>query len=193
MQLLPRREPSGYAGAAVEVLESLDGRLPVRREASIVPYRETPPSPLFERNGHRPSQTVTAPSSIANGQGQGQGWTSTHQPLKPSDTDEKGHGRIIDGISPTIVRRKHIFLRRERWKALQEARGEGMSLRSIERNLGIHKAITKKYLGMVGEQIQDREIGTRPQPLESPFTRGIRASAHLASGCCCRTWRPLFP
>ena len=157
MQLLPSRERSGYAGAAVEVLESLDGRLPVRHVASIVPSREAPPSPLFVRNGHRPSQSVTTPSSI--GSGQGQGWTSTHQPLKPSDTDETGHSGIIDGISPAGISpatatRKHTFLRRERWKTLQEARGEGMSLRSIEGNLGIHKAITKKYLGMVGEQIQ---------------------------------------
>ena len=37
LQLLPGRERLSYAGAAVEVLEGLDGRLSVRHEGRIVP------------------------------------------------------------------------------------------------------------------------------------------------------------
>ena len=35
---------------------------------------------------------------------------------------------------------------RERWKALQKARRKGMSLRAIERELGIHRSTVRSYL-----------------------------------------------
>ena len=40
LQLLPGRERPSYAGAAVEVLEELDGRLSVRHEGRIIPTQE---------------------------------------------------------------------------------------------------------------------------------------------------------
>ena len=42
--------------------------------------------------------------------------------------------------------RKPTLLERERWKAIQKARRKGMSLRAIERALGIHRATVRKYL-----------------------------------------------
>ena len=35
---------------------------------------------------------------------------------------------------------------RERWKAVQKARRKGMSLRAIERELGIHRSTVRSYL-----------------------------------------------
>ena len=61
LQLLPGRERHSYAGAAVEVLEGLDGRLSVRPEGRIVPAHEAPPSPVFLRNGHGRSTPVPHP------------------------------------------------------------------------------------------------------------------------------------
>ena len=46
--------------------------------------------------------------------------------------------------------RKPTFLQRERWKAIQKARRKGMSLRAIERELGIHRSTIKKYLEVEG-------------------------------------------
>ena len=43
IQLLPGAERPSYAGAAVEVLEGLDGRLSVRHEGRILPAQEAPP------------------------------------------------------------------------------------------------------------------------------------------------------
>ena len=43
LQLLPGRERPSYAGAAVEVLEGLDGRLSVRHEGRILATQEAPP------------------------------------------------------------------------------------------------------------------------------------------------------
>ena len=42
--------------------------------------------------------------------------------------------------------RKPTFLQKERWKAIQKARRKGMSLRAIEREMGIHRGAIKKYL-----------------------------------------------
>ena len=51
-QLMSRPERPSYAGAAVEVLEGLDGRLSVRHEGRILAAQEAPSSPVFLRNGH---------------------------------------------------------------------------------------------------------------------------------------------
>ena len=52
IQLLPGAERPSYAGAAVEVLEGLDGRLSVRHEGRILPAQEAPPV-RYSRNGAR--------------------------------------------------------------------------------------------------------------------------------------------
>ena len=52
LQLLTGPERPSYAGAALEVLKGLDGRLSVRHEGSILAAQEVPPSPVFLRNGH---------------------------------------------------------------------------------------------------------------------------------------------
>ena len=77
LQLLPGTEHPSYAGAAVEILEGLDGRLPVRHEGCIVPAQEAPPSPVFLRNGHRLSATVPVAPSGTNGLGAGL-WREGH-------------------------------------------------------------------------------------------------------------------
>ena len=46
LQLLPGPERPSYAGAAVDVLEGLDGQLSVRHEGRIVPAQGAPPSPV---------------------------------------------------------------------------------------------------------------------------------------------------
>ena len=62
---------------------------------------------------------------------------------------------IIDGVAPSgksgaASSCKSAFLQRERWKAIQKARRKGMSLRAIERELGIHRSRIKKYLDAAG-------------------------------------------
>ena len=74
LQLLPGPERPSYAGAAVEVLESLDGRLSVRHEGCIIPAQEAPPGPVFLRNRHGRSKPVSVPPSRAHGLGER--WTA---------------------------------------------------------------------------------------------------------------------
>ena len=153
LQLLPERERPSYAGAAVEVLQGLAGRLSVRHEGRIISSQEAPPSPVFLRNGHGGSESVPVRSSSANGLGEH--WISTLEPLGSRAQDENGGGLITDGAatpgSPAAApTRKPTFLQKERWKAIQKARRKGMSLRAIERELGIHRATIKKYTDAEG-------------------------------------------
>ena len=153
LQLLPGPERPSYAGAAVEVLEGLDGRLTVRHEGHIIAAQEAPPSPVLLRNGHGRSPTAPVLPSGANGLGEH--WTATLEPLDSRATDENGDAMITDGVASAdqpkaTSARKPTFLQRERWKAIQKARRKGISLRAIERELGIHRSTTRKYLDAEG-------------------------------------------
>ena len=153
IQLLPGAERPSYAGAAVEVLEGLDGRLSVRHEGRILPAQEAPPSPVSLRNGHQNSAAVPVVPSGANGLGER--WTAALQPLDSGAEDEEDQAAITDSAVPAgkpkaASPRKPAFLERERWKAIQKARRKGMSLRAIERELGIHRATVRKYLDADG-------------------------------------------
>ncbi len=64
---------------------------------------------------------------------------------------------------PNFSPNKPTFLQRERWKAIQKAKAKGMSLRAIERELGIHRATIKKYLDAEGPQMRQ----TRASPATS--------------------------
>ena len=152
----------------MEILEGLDGRLSVRHEGRIVPAQEAPPSPLFLRNGHRLSATVpVAPSGI---NGLGERWTAALKPLDSRAEDEQDQGTITGsaaaaGKPKAASARKPTFLQRERWKAIQKARGKGMSLRAIERELGIHRATIKRYMDTESPPTrQSRAAPTTPSP-----------------------------
>ena len=148
LQLLPKTERPSYAGAAEEVLESLDGQLSVRHEGRIVPAQEAPPSPVFLRNGHGPSDAAPVPSSGTHGSSKR--WPMALEPLCSRAEDERDQGTVTDcaataGKPKTVSPGKPTFLQKERWKAIQKARRKGMSLRAIERDLGIHRGTVRKY------------------------------------------------
>ena len=165
IQLLPGAERPSYAGAAVEVLEGLDGRLSVRHEGRILPAQEAPPSPVFLRNGHQNSAAVPVAPSSANDLGER--WTAALQPLDSRAEDEEDQAAITDSAVPAgkpkaASPRKPTFLERERWKAIQKARRKGMSLRAIERELGIHRATVRKYLDADGPPTRRPWAGPTP-------------------------------
>ncbi len=153
LQLLPEPERPSYAGAVVEVLEGLDGRLRVRHEGRIINAQEAPPSPAFLRNGH--GDSATPPASPAGANHSDQRWATTLKSLDSRTADEEHQAGITGGASAaltpaTVPPRKPTFLQKERWKAIQKAMRNGMSLRAIERELGIHRATIKKYMDADG-------------------------------------------
>ena len=42
--------------------------------------------------------------------------------------------------------RKPTFLQRERWKAVQQAKKRGLSIRAMARELGIHRHTARRYI-----------------------------------------------
>ena len=149
LQLLPAPERPSYAGATVEVLEGLDGQLKVRHEGRIIAAQEAPPSPVSLRNGHGRSASVTVPTSGVDGLGER--WIETLEPLHSRSEDGNGRSMMIDNVASAskpaaASARKATFLQKERWKAIRKARRKGMSLRAIERELGIHRSTIKKYV-----------------------------------------------
>ena len=148
LQLLPAPERPSYAGATVEVLEGLDGQLSVRHEGYIVAAQEAPPGPVSLRNGHPPSADPPVASIGMNHWDER--WTAHLMPLISSQEPEAGEVGVTNGepAAPplTVTPRKPTFLQKERWKAVQKAQRKGMSLRAIERELGIHRSTIRNYL-----------------------------------------------
>ena len=162
LQLLPGPERPSYAGAALEVLEGLDGRLSVRHERRIPASQEAPPSPVFLRNGHQRSAPVPVPTSGAHGLGER--WAATLEPLDTRAAEEKDQGAITGrgataGKPKATSPRRPTFLQKERWKAIQKAKRRGMSLRAIEGELGIHRATIKKYQDAEGPPTRQDQAG----------------------------------
>ena len=97
LQLLPEPERPSYAGAAVEVLEGLNGRLSVRHEGRILAAQEAPPSPVFLRNGHGHSASVPVPTYGAHGLGER--WIETLEPLHSRAEDVNDPSMVIDDVA----------------------------------------------------------------------------------------------
>ncbi len=157
LQLLPAPERPSYAGATVEVLEGLDGQLSVRHEGRIIATQEAPPGPASLRNGHLPSEYPPVASIGVNHWDER--WTAHLMPLISSQEPEADESGGTDGdpaaVPPlTVVPRKPTFLQKERWKAVQKARRKGMSLRAIERELGIHRSTIRNYLEAGGPPLR---------------------------------------
>ncbi len=138
------------------------GRLSVRHEGRIIAAQAAPVSPVFLRNGHGRSASGTVPPSGVGGLGER--WIETLEPLHSRSEDDNDPSMIIDdvviaGKPAATSARRPTFLQadfpseesqKERWKAIQKARRKGMSLRSIEREMGIHRGTIKKYLEAEG-------------------------------------------
>ena len=150
LQLLPSQQRRSYAGASVVVLEGLDGRLSLQHEGRIIASQEAPPSPssLRSRNGTSPSAAIPTPDpepaskpSVADLDLLG---------TKP-DQEEGAHTEAIDDTEVARLRvvaspRRPTFLQQERWKAVQQAKLQGMSIRRMARELGIHRDAVRRYI-----------------------------------------------
>ena len=134
LQLLPGPERPSYAGAALEVLEGL--------------YQRSAPVPVPTSGAH----------------GLGERWAATLEPLDTRAAEEKDQGAITGrgataGKPKATSPRRPTFLQKERWKAIQKAKRRGMSLRAIERELGIHRATIKKYQDAEGPPTRQDQVG----------------------------------
>ena len=148
LELLPSQRRRSYAGAVVMVLEGLDGRLSLQHEGRIIASQEAPPSPasLRSRNETSPAATIPTPQlaskpSVA---------ALDLLRAKPSQEEYARAAAIDDpdvsGLRVVASPRRPTFLQQERWKAVQQAKLQGMSIRRIARELGIHRDTVRRYI-----------------------------------------------
>ena len=150
LQLLPTQQRRSYAGAVVVVLEGLDGRLSLQHEGRIIASQEAPPSPASLRSPNETSPAATIRPSdpeLAS--------KPSVEALDPPGTkpDQEGgaHAAAIDdpevaGLRVVASPRRPTFLQQERWKAVQQAKLQGMSIRRMARELGIHRDTVRRYI-----------------------------------------------
>ena len=67
------------------------------------------------------------------------------------DQEVHAHAAAIDDPDVAWLRviaspRKPTFLQQERWKAVQQAKLQGMSIRRMARDLGIHRETVRRYI-----------------------------------------------
>ena len=147
LQLLPGTDRPSYAGAAVNVLEGLDGRLEVQHEERIVVLTGGATTSECPSGLRRESPIINQPTN-----GLGTEWATklatldanhdAEHPIATSGRD--GAGRVCK--TATQRRRKPTPLQTARWKAVQKAKRKGLSMRGIARELGIHRDTVKKYM-----------------------------------------------
>ena len=140
LQLLPDTDRPSYAGAAVDVLEGLDGHLAVQREGRVIPSQEAPPRPSVLRGFA--GRAVHTPTLHPPNNGLGRRWTArlaaldaTRDAEKPVATSGRnGAGRVRKAA--TRRHRKPTPLQTARWKAVQRAKRKGLSIRGVAPRAG---------------------------------------------------------
>ena len=153
LQLLPSMERPSYAGVQVEVQERLDGNLVVRYQDRTIPTQEAPPRPgvLRTLNGAHGLNLDRLVKSVSRVQAHQRERLAAFEAIAV-----EGEQVIADDIArnrangvrkpPAAPRRKPTPRQRARWKAIKEAKRQGLSLRAIARELGIHRETVRKYV-----------------------------------------------
>ena len=170
LQLLPGKERPSYAGTQVEVLEHTDGRLQVRHEGEIIPSQSAPPRPGALRASHGALAPTPEIGRIVKRLGNHR----ISQPqfrelanLEPAPVFDDPHVENHHCEPPT--RRELTPRQLALWKAVQQAKAQGLSLRAISRQLGVHRNTVRKY------------ARSPTQPTNRPINRGACRSHQPAT------------
>ena len=131
------------------VLEGLDGRLSLQHEGRIIASQEAQPSPGALRSGlgDSPFDAVRPPGLEDRNAPR----DTTSEPLSAEIAAAMNGGPSADDddmveMTVSASPRKPTFLQRERWKAVQEAKRRGLSIRAMARELGIHRHTIRRYI-----------------------------------------------
>ena len=149
LQLLPSAERPSYAGVQVEVLEHPDGRLQVRHEGEIIPSQSAPPRPGALRASHGALAPTPEISRIVKRLGNHRLSQPQLRNLANLDPDPiaEDDDQVANSECETQVPEKRPLSPRQLalWRAVQEAKVQGISLREIARQLGISRNTVRKY------------------------------------------------
>ena len=149
LQLLPGGQRHSYAGATVLVLHSLDGRLSLQHEGRIIASQTAPASPGSLRNGIRPSPGDTVPyTEHEEGAKPREGLPGPRAMVAAGDGPRSDDDDDEDLISIRVVAspNRPTFLQQARWDAIQKAKLQGLSIRRMAKDLGLHRDTVRKYI-----------------------------------------------
>ena len=146
LQLLPGKERPSYAGAQLEVHEGLDGQLLVQYRGRTIPTQEAPPRPGVLRTSNGALPYGPGLERRVNGVGSHPKESLAYLDAIEADSATlNGGGRVRK--PPASPRRKPTPRQRVRWKAVQQAKLRGLSIRGIARSwasTGTRSASTPK-------------------------------------------------
>ena len=148
LQLLPSAQRPSYAGARVEVLERPGGKLAVRHQGASpsprhqgepIPSRLAPPRSGVLRERRSELALDPALERIASGLGPSGG------PPRPQAHPATTNGTIVNAAAPTVLR-SPTARQAARWKSIQQALLQGLSMRATARLLGISRNTIRRYV-----------------------------------------------
>ena len=132
LQLLPSAQRPSYAGARVEVLERPGGELAVRHQGETIASRLAPPRSGVLRERRSELALDPALERVASGLGPSGG------PPRPQAHPATTNGTIVNAAAPTVLRAP-TARQAARWKSIQQALLQGLSMRATARLLGISR------------------------------------------------------
>ena len=145
LQLLPSMERPSYAGVQVEVLEHTDGRLQVRNEGEIIPNRPAPPRHGALRASHGALAPTPEIGRIVKRLGNHRLSQPQLQQLANLEPDPVVEEPAVENHHIEPPSRRELTPRQlALWKGVQQARDQGLSLRAISRQLGVHRNTVRK-------------------------------------------------
>ena len=171
LQLLPGAERPSYAGAQVEVLEHTDGRLQVRHEGEIIPSRPAPPRSGALRAARGALTPTPEISCIVKRLGNHRISQPQLRELANLEPDPIVEEPAVENDRTEPPARRELTPRQVAvWKAVQLAKAQGLSLRAISRQLGIHRNTVSKYARSLTQPTNlpiNRGVGRTHQPANS--------------------------
>jgi transposase len=136
LQLLPDSNRRSFAGIRVQLREYHDGRLEATCDGALIGTREAPPKPrYFNSSGWK----------LDGDRGNLPRWLESIM-LQKSDANK----RLPPGS--TLARRPTIH-QQARWDAIQEARGQGLSLRAMAKLLGMSRKTIRRYKAAISPPV----------------------------------------
>ena len=189
LQLLPDSKRRSYAGTVVVVLEGLDGRLSLQHEGHIIASQGAPPSPasLRSRNGTSSAATIPTPNPELASK---PSVTTLELPSAKPDQEEDAQAAAIDdpdvaGLQVVASPRKPTFLQQERWKAVQQAKLKGMSIRRMAREFGIHRDTVRRYVDAESPPTRRPPVASTMSPSDTIADQTGDISAEQLDGHLC--------
>ena len=176
LQLLPGPERTSYAGARVEVLERPGGELSVQHQGETIRSREAPPRAGVLRAAR--SELARRPDHERIASGLGSGGAPRRLPVAPAVPAVEGapNGAAVKPEPGSKQLRPPTPRQLARWKAIQQAQLQGLSMRATARLLGISRVTVRSYIQANG--VPGRRNGAAASSDGSGGTDKVAALLH---------------